>query len=308
MLSQDYAGSIEIIVADGSDTPATSELIRRSYPMVKLIPNPERTLAPGANAAFRIATGDIIMRCDAHTTFPHGYVSRAVETLERTGAANVGGRQQAVGDTFFERTVAIAMTTRLGVGDSRHRLGGKEGSADTAFLGTFRREMLDEMGGGYTNLARNEDYEFNYRLRKRGKTVWFDPELVVRYLPRSTPWALAWQYFNYGRGKSAVIMKHPGSVRPRQLAAPGLVLALVAVAAVALVGFPWPLAALLFVYILTIVAGSAVVGFRRRDAAAVLLPLALATMHLSWGIGFFIPEKLHIGSPDDALAPLKKDK
>ena len=101
MLSQDYAGSIEIIVADGSDTPATSELIRRSYPMVKLIPNPERTLAPGANAAFRIATGDIIMRCDAHTTFPHGYVSRAVETLERTGAANVGGRQQGSGRHLF---------------------------------------------------------------------------------------------------------------------------------------------------------------------------------------------------------------
>ena len=308
VLSQDYAGPIEVIVADGSDTPATSELIRRSYPVVKLMPNPKRTLVPGVNAAFRIATGDIIMRCDAHTTFPPGYVSRAVETLERTGAANVGGRQQAVGDTLFERTVAIAMTTPLGVGDARHRLGGKEGLADTAFLGTFRREVLDEMGGGYINLARNEDYEFNYRLRKRGKTVWFDPGLVVRYLPRSTPWALARQYFNYGRGKSPVIMKHPRSVRLRQLAAPGLVLALVAVAAVALVGFPWLLAALLSAYILTIVAGSAVVGFRRRDAAAVLLPLALATMHLSWGIGFFIPEKLHTGSPDDTLAPLEKDK
>ncbi len=289
ILAQDYEGPIEVIVADGSETPAMSELVRRSHPSVKLIPNPERTLVPGANAAFRAATGDVMVRCDAHTSFPPGYVSRAVETLERTGAANVGGRQLAVGTTPFERTVAMAMTTPLGAGDARHRLGGQEGVADTAFLGVFSRETLEEMGGGYTNLAGNEDYEFNYRLRKRGKIVWFDPELVAHYRPRGTFWALARQYFRYGRGKSAVIMRHPGSVRPRQLAAPGLALSLAAGAALALAGFPWLLAALLLAYVSTLAVGAAVVGFRRRDPAAILLPLALATMHLSWGIGFFIP-------------------
>ncbi len=290
--AQDYAGPIEVIVADGDDKPAMAEAIRRSHPKVRLMPNPERTLVPGANAAFREATGDVIVRCDAHTVLPSGYVSRAVATLERTGAANVGGRQQAVGTTFFERTVAIAMTTPLGVGDARHRLGGKEGAADTAFLGTFRRETLDEVGGGYdTTLSSNEDYSLNYRLRQRGKTVWFDPELVVQYRPRSTFRALAQQYFGYGRGKSVVIMKHPGSTRLRHLAAPALTLGLATGAVLALVGFPWFLAALLLAYALAVVGGSAAVGWRRRDAAAVLLPLALATMHLSWGIGFFLPKR-----------------
>ncbi len=295
IFAQDYEGPIEVIIADGSETPATSELVRRSHPDVKLIPNPERTRAPGANAAIRAATGDIMVRCDAHTTLPPNYVSRAVETLERTGAANVGGRQLAVGTTLFERTVAMAMTTPLGVGDARHRLGGKEGVYETAFLGVFSRETLDEMGGGYDNRAWNEDYEFNYQLRKRGKMVWFDPELVVDYRPRGTLWALARQYFNYGRGKSATAIKHPGSVLPRQLAAPGLALSLVAGAALALAGFPWLLAALLLAYLPTLAIGAAVVGFRRRDAAAILLPLALATMHLSWGVGFFIPPLRSLG-------------
>ena len=294
IFAQDYEGPIEVIVADGSETPAMSELIRRSHPSVKLIPNPERILVPGANAAFRAATGDIMVRCDAHATLPPGYVSRAVETLERTGAANVGGRQLSVGTTPFERTVAMAMTTPLGVGDARHRLGGQEGVSDTAYLGVFSRETLEEMAGGYANVATNEDYEFNYRLRERGKTVWFDPELVVNYRPRGTFWTLARQYFNYGRGKSAVVIRHPGSVRPRHLAAPGLALGLVAGAALALAGFPWPLAALMLAYVLTLAAGAVVVGFRRRDSAAIRLPLVLATMHLSWGIGFFIPSPFPI--------------
>ncbi len=292
LLSQDYAGGIEIIVADGSDTPAMSDLIRRSYPQVKLIPNPEKTLGYGCNAGFRVATGDIVVRCDAHTVFPPEYVGRAVETLERTGAANVGGRQQAVGITFFERTVAIAMTTPLGVGNSRHRLGGEEGPSDTAFLGSFRRETLDEIGGYDVTLTRNQDYELNYRLRKRGKTIWFDPELVVNYRPRGRLWALARQYFDYGRWKSVVLMKHPGSVQPRQLAAPGLALGLTAGAVLAAVGFPWLLAALLSAYVPMLVVGSAIVGCRRGDSAAALLPLVLAVMHLCWGFGFFWPGRL----------------
>ncbi len=177
LLSQDYEGEIEIIVADGSENTATSEVIRQSYPMVRLIPNPERTLVTGANAGFRIATGDVIVRCDAHTRFPPHYVSRAVRTLERTGAANVGGRQHAVGTTIFQRSVAMAMTTMLGAGNSRHRVGGREGPVDTTYLGVFSRKTLDEMGGGYTRLAISEDYEFNYRLRKAGKIVWHETQV-----------------------------------------------------------------------------------------------------------------------------------
>ncbi len=169
IFAQDYAGPIEVIVADGSKTPKMAELIRQAHPWVKIIPNPAKTLVPGANAAFREATGDFMVRCDAHVVLPPSYIRQALETLERTGAANVGGRQLAVGATLFERAVAMAMTTPLGVGDSRHRLGGKEGASDTAFLGVFSRATLEETGGYDSRLIRNEDYELNYRLRQRGQ-------------------------------------------------------------------------------------------------------------------------------------------
>ena len=293
IFAQDYAGPIEVIVADGSKTPKMAELIRQAHPWVKIIPNPAKTLVPGANAAFREATGDFMVRCDAHVVLPPSYIRQALETLERTGAANVGGRQLAVGATLFERAVAMAMTTPLGVGDSRHRLGGKEGASDTAFLGVFSRQTLEETGGYDSRLIRNEDYELNYRLRQRGKTVWFNPELVVQYRPRSTLPALAWQYFNYGRSKSRMALKHPRATRLRHLAAPGLVLGLAGGAALAVVaGFWWPLLAMLVAYALSLIGGAAVVGWRRRDGAAFCLPLILATMHLTWGAGFFLPDRL----------------
>ncbi len=289
LAAQDYAGVIEVIVADGSESPATSEIIRQFYPWVQLIPNPEKTLGAGANRGFDIAAGDVIVRCDAHTVFPPNYVSLAIETLKRTGAANVGGCQKAVGETLFERAVAMAMTTFLGVGDSRHRLGGKEGPSESAFLGVFSRETLDEMGGYDVSLIRNQDYEFNYRLRKKGKTIWFTPELVVEYKPRNTVKGLARQYFDYGRWKSVVIRKHPSSVRLRHLAAPLLVLGFTSGLLLAVAGFTWLLTGLLSAYMLTVLLGSAVVGLCRSDTAAFLLPLVLALMHLSWGVGFFIP-------------------
>ena len=292
VLSQEYAGSVEVIVADGSDTPATSDLVRRRYPSVKLVSNPERTTGFGISAACRAATGEIILRCDAHTVLPPGYMRRAVETLRRTGAANVGGRQQPVGTTFFERTVAVAMTTPLGTGGARHRLGGAEGPVDTVFLGTFRRDALDKAGGVDPTLIRNQDYELNWRLRARGETVWFDPELVAAYRPRGTFGGIVRQYFDYGRWKRVVLQRHPASLLPRHLACPLLLLGLAASTALALAGASWAAAAVPFTYLLVLAAGSLAAGIRRRSYTALLLPLVLATMHLSWGIGFFSPVRI----------------
>ena len=254
-----------------------------------LVPNPEQVITAGIHAAHEAATGEIIVRCDAHTVFPPGYLRRAVSTLRRTGAANVGGRQRPVGTTFFGRAVAMAMTTPLGAGGARHRLGGTEGPVDTVFLGAFRRDALEAAGGVDPTLGGAEDYELNWRLRARGETVWFDPGLAVTYRPRDTLRGLAWQYFNYGRWKRIVARRHPTSLLPRHFASPLLLLGLAASPVLAVAGPTWAVAAVPLTYVLTLALGSLTIGVRRRSYAALLLPLALATMHLSWGIGFFTP-------------------
>ncbi len=289
VLSQDYEGQVEVIVADGTDEPAVSETVSRSHPEVRIVPNPDRTIGYGIEAGLRAATGEVMVRCDAHTLLPPGYLRRVAETLERTSAACVGGRQKPVGATLFERALGIGITSWLGSGGARYRIGGPEGPSDTVYLGSYRVDALDAVGGYDPTFRKNQDYELNWRLRQHGETVWFDPQLEVIYRPRSTLRALAKQYFNYGRWKQVMLRRHPASVRARHLAAPAIVLALAAAAALALAGFPRLALIPSAGYILTIVGGAAVMGLRRRESAAVLLPVVLAAMHLSWGIGFFLP-------------------
>ena len=112
--AQDYGGPIEIVVADGSDTGAMAAAVAARFPAVRVIPNPDRTTAAGLNRAVRAASHAVIVRCDARCQLPPGYVRLAAATLERTGAAVVGGRQRPAGRTAFERAVALAMTTPLG--------------------------------------------------------------------------------------------------------------------------------------------------------------------------------------------------
>ena len=287
--AQDYGGRIEVVVADGSGVPAAAP------PGVRVVANPAGGAAAGLNAAVAAASHDIVVRCDGRCVLPPDYVRTAVRTLERTGAANVGGRQRPVGRTPFERAVALAMTTPLGAGDARYRLGGAAGPVDTVFLGVFRRAALEAAGGFDETLLKNQDYELNWRLRRAGGTVWFDPALGVAYRPRGSLAALARQYHGYGRWKRVVARRHPRSLRWRQLAAPLLALGLAASAAGAVAAaFAEPARGVLAVaaaaapgaYALVLLAGSAAVGARRRDRAALRLPLVLATMHLAWGSGF----------------------
>ena len=299
-LAQDYPGPLEVVVGDGSDDDATARVIAARYPAVRRVPNPAGITSAGLNAAIAAARGQVIVRCDAHAVLPPGYVTRAVATLRRTGAANVGGRQVPVGRTRFQRAVARAMTSPLGSGDSRYKVGGPAGSVDTVYLGVFRRDALDRVGGFDETIVHNQDYELNWRLRRAGGTVWFDPALAVRYLPRATLWALARQYFNYGRWKNVVLRRHPRSLRLRQLAPPALVLGLALSAGCAALGWLGAAAPVPLAWLGALLAGSVALGIRRRDpAAALLLPAAWATMHLSWGIGFFIPGR----SPAGAVPP-----
>jgi len=307
VIAQEYDSAVEIIVADASETTATETLIRRNYPQVQLVRNPERLTPAGLNRALAVARHPVVARCDARSVLPPGYLSRAVGTLLQTGAVNVGGRQNAVGTTYFGRSAALAMSCWLGTGGAVHRVGGPAGPADTVYLGVFRRDALEAAGGFASGLARSQDSELNWRLCEEGGTVWFDPELVVTYRPRPSLPALARQYFASGRWKRAVIRRHPRSLRARQALPPLMVVVLVAAVLVAAGAAPFVAgccggaglrdgaltvfgAALVppLLYMLVLVAGAVVLGLTRRAPEAVLLPVVLATMHLAWGAGFLI--------------------
>lgn len=288
IVAQDYRGPVELVVADGSTGCAIAPAVREIAPHARIVANPRGTTPEGLNAALRATSARVITRCDAHSVLSPTYLRRAAATLQRTGAANVGGQQVPLGTTWFTRAVALAQTTWLGNGGARYRQGGREGSVDTVYLGTFRRDALDKIGGFNTKCRVNEDYELNYRLRQQGEVIWFDPTLEVSYRPRSNLWSLARQYFNYGMGKWTMLRLYPRSTRLRQVVPPLLVLGLTVSAVLAAIGAVLAALVVPTAWLATLVAGAVAIGARRRDWAALALPPVLATMHLSWGAGLLV--------------------
>ena len=286
VLAQTYPGRLELVVAvapSRDDSELVADRLAADDPRVKVVPNPDGTTPSGLNRAIEAASGEVIARVDAHALLTSGYLTAAVEILEATGAANVGGVQRAVGTEPLQRAVARAMSSRFGTGDARYHYGGEPGPADSVYLGVFRSELLRELGGFDERLLRNQDYELNIRIRNRGAIVWFDPRLEVVYRPRSSLSGLASQYWQYGRWKRVTLRQHPGSLRWRQLVPPAAVIANAA-GLVAATLTPWALV-VPGCYLAGLLVASAVAG---RDDPAVLarLPAVFATMHHAWGAGF----------------------
>ena len=294
VLAQDYAGALEIIIADGSEGDTMRDFVHREFPQVTVIANHRKAIPSGLNRAIEAADGEVIARCDAHTILPPDYISASLESLRglaAEGVVSVGGRAVPVGANLFGRSVARAVMSPLVSGDSRYKVGGHSGPVDTVYLGVFCRDSWAEAGGYDEFLEANEDYEFNWRLRRTGGIVWFDSKIHSRYRPRENPVALARQGFNYGRWKSTMLLENPRSLRMRQLWPPATLLAMAASLAWALgTGHLEILALWPGLYLLMSLAVF-VASPRRRDPALLLLPVVIPIMHLSWAAGFFLPRR-----------------
>ena len=227
ILSQDYLGDIEIILAIGPSHDGTEKIaqaLAQKDSRIVLVENSSGRTASALNIAIAATKYSIIVRVDGHSQIPKNYLTLVSEILEKTGAVNVGGVMDAQGRTLFERGVARAMKSALGVGASRFHTGGAAGEVDTVYLGAFRKEALIAVGCFDERFTRAQDWELNHRLRSAGGKIYFDPRLVVTYRPRSTVLALAKQYFNYGRWRRVVSRTHQGTINYRYLAPPVAVL------------------------------------------------------------------------------------
>ncbi len=308
VLGQDYPGPVELILALGPSHDRTDEIaagLAASDARVRTVVNPSGRTPDALNAAIALSSGAVIARVDAHAEIPTDYLSTAVRVLEETGADNVGGIMDARGTTPFERAVACAMRSPLGVGGSRFHVGGGAGEADTVYLGVFRRSALERVGGYDPHFARAQDWEMNHRIRRSGGRVWFTPELVVTYRPRPTVRRLADQYLNYGRWRRVVARQHRGTTNLRYLAAPTMVAGTTLATLVATV---WRPAA---VVPLGYLAGASVGGWLISAGEPVPVrlrtPVAIATMHWSWGIGFLTSPRSLAKEPGGRAAALEAD-
>ena len=291
ILRQDYPPGFEVILALGpskDDTNRIATELAAKDARIILVDNPTGRTANGLNAAISKSRYPIISRIDGHAEVSNTYLRDAVEILLKTQAVNVGGIMAAEGKTNFEKAVATAMRSPLGVGAARFHTGGSAGPADTVYLGTFLKSALVAVGGYDERFTRAQDWELNFRLRAAGGIVWFDPSLLVTYRPRPNLRALAKQYFEYGTWRRVVTRSHKGSVNYRYLAPPvAVVLNLISLVLGATLNsiFLVPI----LCYLLLILLGSLRIG--KSALEKLFLPPILITMHMVWGAGFLTSPK-----------------
>ena len=292
VLSQNYPGKLEIILAVGPSVDQTDTVAKElaaKHPSIKLIENPKGLTTTGLNLAIELSTSDVIVRVDAHSELSPGYISRGVAILEETGAVLVGGVMSAVGKTPLQKAVAFGYGSRLGLGGGSYHVGGKAGAAESAYLGIFDAKALKAVGGYDEKIIRGEDWDLSQRLKAAGGKVWFSPELVVNYWPRSTIKALAWQFYSTGVWRGELTRRAPGKASIRYFIPPAALLLLVDLVVLAMVGaiaqqvLIVPIA--LYLLVLSFAAGTAK-QLDVLDRLAVFM--ALPVMHLSWASGFWI--------------------
>lgn len=280
---------ITCVVVDGGSTDATRELVGKAVdrdPRITLIHNPKRIQSAGINLAVGLygQDMDVLIRCDAHSTYPRGLISDLIAALEKTGADSVVVPMDSVGGCATSCAIAWVSDTPLGSGGSRHRGGRRSGFVDHGHHAAFRMNRFRALGGYDETFTHNEDAEYDCRLRAAGGSIYMESDLRVEYRPRESLIALARQYYRYGRGRWGTVIRHPHSLRLRQLAVPSAVVAIFVCLALSFLT-PWALIVPAG-YAFVLVAASILIAICKRSAFGLLAGPAAAIMHVGWALGF----------------------
>jgi glycosyltransferase involved in cell wall biosynthesis len=294
VLNQTYPRDrIEVIVSDGRSTDGTRavlENLERTYSQLMVIDNPKRIVSTGLNLAINKARGDIIVRVDGHATVAPDFLSEIVTLFEQHPEAwSVGGPIRHAATTTFGKAVSIAMSHPVGVGNALHRYVDYEGYVEGAQFPAIRRSVFGRVGMFDERLVRNQDDEFNYRMRVAGGQIYVSPSVRYSYYVREHVGQLFRQYFQYGFWRIPVIEKHRRPTTLRQVAP---TLFYVASLMVGLLGWYWgrpEVALLLPLGYLGILLSVGAANVRRTGLrVAALVPAAIAIIHAgyAWGFGY----------------------
>jgi succinoglycan biosynthesis protein ExoA len=295
VFAQDYPPErMEIIVSDGMSSDGTRDLVagfQQTHPNVRLIDNPGLIAPTALNRATEAAIGDILVRVDGHCEIAPDYVSNCVRHLLEDGVDGVGGSVETIAETESAQAIAIAMSSKFGVGDSSFRtVTGKTMLADTVPFPAYTRHIVELAGPYDERMVRNQDDEYNYRIRKMGGRLLLAEDVRSRYYSRASLRSLWRQYYGYGYWKTEVLRKHPRQMSPRHFV-PGLFVGSL-ILGFALAPFSKRARSFLLVLLGMYAAGSLAASVKeahRADVGQLLrLPPAFAALHLGYGLGFLV--------------------
>ena len=292
MTGDEWARRVPLVIADGGSTDGTIQIVTslaRKFPNLRLVHNSKKLQSAAINHAVAECAGDsarFLVRCDAHSVFPAGFIKSVASALLKTQAASVVIPMDAQGETCFEKANAWIVDTPLGSGGSAHRGGTRSGYVDHGHHAGFDLSVFRSVGGYDETFSHNEDAEYDERVVQAGGRIFLDATIRKIYIPRGSVAALARQYYNYGKGRSRTVFKHRQRPKVRQMLP---IFALLGSLTGLLAAPFYPPAILLPAGYLTILtAASVYVAVVKKSACGLLAGLASGTMHMSWAAGFIM--------------------
>ncbi len=274
----------ELYIIDGGstdDTVSIAEKWARKYPFIHVVPNPDKFVPQALNIGIKMAKGKFIVRLDAHTEYQVDYFDKIIETFHTIDADIVGGPMEAKGSTTVQKAIAFATSGSFGIGNSKFHRIGFNGFTDSVYLGAWKQSLFEEVGYFDERMVRNQDDEFHYRAKSKGRKIYLNSEIKSFYFPRSDYASLFKQYFQYGLYKPLVLKKISSEIKWRHLIPLFFILYLLILPAA--FEFP-PIVLPLLVYVLITIFLSFFNDQPLRVKLASLLVYPI--LHVSYGAGF----------------------
>jgi glycosyltransferase involved in cell wall biosynthesis len=295
ILANDYPKDrMEILVLDGNSTDHTRGILtgyQQKWPMIRVLDNPNRLIPIAMNIGLRNARGQVVLKIDAHSTYPKDYISKCVESLTRNGADNAGGiaRILPVNESLTAKAIALALAHPFASGNAYVKVGAKEPRwADSAAFGCWRKEVLEKLGGWNENLGGSSDMDLNARLQGAGGRILLNPEIQVNYYADAT-FGSYWKHnFADGVWATYVLKFRSKAWAWRHWVPMAFVLSLLGWAVLALysAAFGKTFLAILGCYAITNLAASIQISSREGNIKYLLfLPLTFGIRHFAHGIG-----------------------
>jgi len=287
IVDQDFSkDGFEVLVVDGMSNDKTRSIIdgyAMAYPFIRLLDNPRKITPCALNIGIRKARGNIIIRMDGHATYSVDYIKKCVEFLSKTGADSVGGPMRAVGTDYISNAIALVYNSPFGLGGGKFHDEKWEGEVDTPYLECWPKRVFDKIGLFDERLVRNQDIEFDSRIRKSGGKIFLTPEIKSYYYCRSNLVSLWDQNFKNGLWGIKTIKITLGSLSLRHFVPLLFVLGLFA---------GWVVTPIWFVmvgsYMLCNAYFSLQIGMKRGFKYIFIVSVVFLILHLSYGLGSLV--------------------
>lgn len=298
ILAQDYPkDDLEVIFADGMSTDKTRFIVSeyaKKYTWIRMIDNPRRIVPPALNSSIAESKGDVIIRLDAHASYPSNYFSALVSAINCYNADNVGAvcKTDVLNHTAKSEAIKTVLAHPLGVGNSPFRTGiDSAQEVDTVPFGCWRRSAFDRFGTFDERLIRNQDIEFNKRIHRGGGRIFIIPDTYSTYYARETFSKLAKN--NYGNGKWNILTvwytNQLNSLSVRHFIPLVFVLSILLPSFISLIWHPAIYVSLtsLLTYLLIVMLISASISIKNKKNWFYLV-ITFIVLHLSYGWGSLV--------------------